>query len=353
MNFKTHRIFLLILSIVLLTQCAPEGQHAHQADNTESVANRQVKEAALNITQQEQDFSFIDTLNPLPLPIGKQLLIEFDFAPRWDFGAPDQLDQNTTQAQKNLDALLGNTEVSEPKTYQAPTAKNKSLNFFLSEKDYRTLYFDTHQYFDYDLFRLQDVNDSVKVLGLTFFKDEIDTDTEFPFSVSYYEILTVKNNNIVDRLTLDRFEGNYAIGGTYRLFYIGPDYIIHTKDFHHGENQGEFIRYEKWQIKANGHIVHYFDSESTRIDKQDGAGKVSEHYKQGEWIEIKPSEPLALQQQQWGLENTYALAIGSYDRGERTGEWKFHEYKEGKKGKLLYTETYQNGAVQERVFIKN
>ncbi|WP_438710511.1 hypothetical protein ACSTS3_16740 [Aquimarina muelleri] len=345
-------IIVLISFLFFITNC--KEQKTQSLNLNKEKLNKNFIEERDTVTfikekPQNKDFSFIDSMTPLKLRIGNKSLIEYEFPKEWNFGSPYDSKRKVSNDEKKINRLLGFYEGYKSEKYKVSKREIKSLSFFLNvENDYRNITINFEKIFEYSIARFPNKNDSVQVLGLWFSKERLNPDKEFPFSVSYGELIVIKGNKIIDQITLNHFEGNYSLGGDYRLSYIDNDYIIHTKDFNYGENQGYFIRYEKWKIKNNGKIVRFFNQQDTILNE----GEVKNHLKSGNWKDLYLDRNLAYKNKKWGIENLYSYSEGEYNQGEKIGEWKFYSYKNNTKGELLYTETYKDGELVERVFIK-
>ncbi|WP_025742296.1 hypothetical protein [Aquimarina pacifica] len=298
----------------------------------------------------KKNFSFIDTIEPLQLSIGNKLLIDFKFPVEWNFG--DIYDRNRiiNENEKSINKLLGFYEGYIPENYKIKKKRTYSIDYFLDVKhDYRNAITENGQIKDYGIARLPDTGDSIKVLGIWFSKDNLDQGREFPWSVAYGDIITIKNGEVLDRLTIERFEGNHSLGGDYRRMYIDENYIIHTKDFYYGENQGNFIRYCKWKIKENGKIVEYLDEDKLGIKKE---GEIKNRMKTGMWKEITPNKFFAALKKSMRIESCNTFSEGNYNEGEKIGEWKYYSFDNFKKGILIYKETYKGGELVKRTFVE-
>ncbi len=345
-------IIVFSLFLVLLMGCKKEyPKKINSADkdviNTETMA--QIKDKSLFYQQENKDFSFIDSLKIFDLPIGNEILQSYVFPKQWDFGSPHNAKRKIKKDEIIINNILGFYDGYTPEEYKHQKTNSFDLNFFNpSKEDYRLRVLDKNKINYYGLSRLSDKNDSIKVITIWFAKENINPDKEFPWSVSYGDLLTISNNKIIDKLTIDRFEGSNSLGGNYRVSYINEEYDIHTSDFYYGENQGNKIRNERWRIKDNGKIVRYFKEKDTILS----FGLIKNHLQDGTWQEINPDPNLTLKNNAFNIEQNLSYSEGAYSFGEKEGEWKYYEYNGVEKGKLVYIETYKNGELQKRTFMK-
>lgn len=125
----------------------------------------------------------------------------------------------------------------------------------------------------------------------------------------------------------------------YKFPYIDKSLRINFIYLRYGEEY-EYGGIEKWQVKSNGKFVRYYEKEDSFKNEQE-QGTVKNSMREGKWIEKKASA--------WVEKNTYLESY--FKEGEPIGEWKFYDYTAEKKGKLLYTESYENGELLKRIFI--
>ena len=155
---------------------------------------------------------------------------------------------------------------------------------------------------------------------------------------------------------------NFTTGYVNKFFYISKTGIISLYYFDYiyaGEGEEyKYLRKEDWKVKANGKFVRYYEKEGS-FKNEEEQGIVKNSLREGKWIEKKPN----------ALVNKPTYLESYFKEGEPINEWKFYKadydtlvYKDGfytrekyifkKKGKLLYTELYENGELIERQFIE-
>ncbi len=255
-------IIVFSLCSILLIGCKKEyPKTVNTADKNVTKTENIVKmeNETLSFQKENKDFSFIDSLRIFDLPIGNEILQSYVFPKQWDFGSPYNSKRKVTKDETIINNILGFYDGYTPEKYRYQQTNSFDLSFFLSsEEDYRLRVLDENKINHYGLSRLSNKNDSIKVITIWFSKDNINPNKEFPWNISYGDILTIINNKIIDKLTINRFEGSHSLGGNYRVSYINEEYNIYTSDFYYGENQGNRIRNERWEIKDNGKIVKHF-----------------------------------------------------------------------------------------------
>ena len=153
------------------------------------------------------------------------------------------------------------------------------------------------------------------------------------------------------------YDNELLYWSNYRFPYIDKLLKINLVYIRYGEEY-EYGGIEKWQIKSNGKFVRYYEKEGS-FKNEEEQGTVKNSMREGKWIEKKPN----------ALVNKPTYLESYFKEGEPINEWKFYKadydtlvYKDGfytrekyifkKKGKLLYTELYENGELIERQFIE-
>ena len=134
------------------------------------------------------------------------------------------------------------------------------------------------------------------------------------------------------------YDNELLYWSNYRFPYIDKLLKINLVYIRYGEEY-EYGGIEKWQIKSNGKFVRYYEKEGS-FKNEEEEGTVKNSMREGKWIEKK--------QNGWVEKKTYLESY--FKEGEPIGEWKFYDYTNDKKGKLLYTELYENGELLKRIF---
>ena len=137
---------------------------------------------------------------------------------------------------------------------------------------------------------------------------------------------------------------DFTQGFVNKFFYISKAGLISIYYFDYiYEGEGEkykYLRKEDWIVKENGKFVRYYKKEGS-FENEEEQGVVKNSMREGSWIEKKPN----------ALVNKPTYLESSFKEGEPIGKWKFYDYTNNKKGKLLYTESYENGNLVERTFL--
>lgn len=166
----------------------------------------------------------------------------------------------------------------------------------------------------------------------------LDCNGEYPVKFADLVIFS-KEGKLIDAINI--YVGTIELyDNTYTLSYINKEYKVYQKSFKYGETY-EFLRKEQWQIRSNGKFARYYEKDGM-FKNHEEQGEVVHTLREGKWIETKPNA--------YVNQKTYLEA--EFKEGEKIGEWKFYSYKNNTKGELLYTETYKDGELVERVFIK-
>ncbi|WP_309609319.1 hypothetical protein [Flavobacterium sp.] len=216
---------------------------------------------------------------------------------------------------------------------------------------------------------------SLKVLSKTkfslfsiMFKGDIDCNKcEFVEHQTQNVLLTIGKDNIIkDKLLISYINGS-DLGQASRFFVIDTKEIIHQKSFKSDELGVTFTGYEKYQINENGNFIRYYEKNGNfKTDTE--LGFVKNNKRQGKWIEIKENKYLynwvKSQKDKKDYPDYYTYMEANYKDGLAIGEAKFfkliQKYDQNgqpilssrKKGKLIYTETFDNGKIKDRKFLK-
>lgn len=174
-------------------------------------------------------------------------------------------------------------------------------------------------------------------------------------------LLSTKGNIPLDikRIYL-RHEGE--MGFSYNtLFNIDRNHIITLQDYEFTESPFTLQPLQKYQLLPSGKFARYYDRDG--LYKSDlEQGMVKNHTKEGKWIEYQSNSSID-QQKYPEFTDSYTYLEAEYKNGKPDGTWKFYKllqnYNEDtgkpilstrKKGKLIYTEIYKDGALEKREF---
>jgi hypothetical protein len=298
----------------------------------------------------------INSASSINLPIGNKDLIETNFPGKWQTYSFD----NDSWLHTKYDSTYYKSDFFYDvftDTQKNFTGKD-SIIYYYNKKNIQCVYYDT--FFPYN-FMLSDYEEKLFPLWLVqlksnrkilfLFSSDFPTSPDRTYISSYTKLkLAVLDDtgNILD------FNNSY-IDSNYnsKYFYMDEDEIIHVKYFHKEEEFVYFLRYEQYQISPQGKFIRYYDQDG-ELKNEEEQGRVKNHTREGKWVEMKPN----------GFTGSSTYLEAEYKEGLPVGEFKFYNLEqqytdEGKpivstrkKGELLYTETYQNGELKERKFLK-
>lgn len=181
-----------------------------------------------------------------------------------------------------------------------------------------------------------------------------------PFIEKIY-LVSTKDGKLIDmkRIYLNH-QGEMGFAN-YTLFNIDENKIIALQDYELTENPFQLKPLKKYQILPSGKFARYFDKDGS-FKNDEEQGLVKNHHKEGKWIETQPNGSLDAQKYP-EFTDSYTYLEAEYKKGLPTGTWKFYKllqrYNEKtgepllntrKKGSLIYTETYREGALEKREF---
>ena len=180
---------------------------------------------------------------------------------------------------------------------------------------------------------------------------------EYGRHLIFQSIISISSDQIVDRLVATYEYGN-DLGRSYRFFYYDNGKII-IRDLGSDETDSDAYEKRTYQLTPQGKFIRYYDTngsfQNTDLNVTE-EGLVQNHTREGLWIEITGSKyaPLGI---------GYIYLESEYKNSLPVGIWKCHQLEQQynelyepilstrKKGKLLYTETYKDGELVNRVFI--
>jgi len=139
-----------------------------------------------------------------------------------------------------------------------------------------------------------------------------------------------------------------------RFVYIDKDYVFHFKNFISDEAVNiSYQKYEKYSISPTGHFIRYYNIIEGLHENYDEKGSIKNNTKDGKWIEFKYTD---------GNGNYRVFIESQYKEGIANGIWRFYNYpyldeldhtiNKERKEQLIYTETYENGQMIKREFVK-
>lgn len=332
-----RKLFTRLFIILLLVSCQQKsvGQHKQTLPVGDSIDLQQfitkIKQAPI-INQEERN---------------EKILFEFD---------KKSIQIYTRRYHSILDSLSDNFELK----YKNNNGLKIKINKFLLNEILRDNY---HNYsLEFMLSNILDNEIFIFVNKITFDSEKIIYSLIFKTSLNYNNqefenqllmdfILIINNDNIKDRLIVNYIQGN-DFGREYS-FSVFKDNLVYTKTFGSDELGIIVGNSIKYQISPQRRFIRYYDKNGEFKDEEE-QGLVKNHTREGKWIEMKPN----------GFIDGSTYLEGKYQDGLPVGEFRYYnleqEYNDKaepipstrKKGKLLYTETYEKGELKQRKFIK-
>lgn len=187
--------------------------------------------------------------------------------------------------------------------------------------------------FFYPYIKLPKIN-NYSVYGITFRKDDYTYNPLF--------ILLDDNNNITDYLT--SFEYTRPSQITTKVIYIDENYIFNIVSFDNIDGfEVETGIKEKYTI-FKGKFVKFYEKNGY-LNKKNEQGLVENNTKEGKWNEFTYED---------GKNKPIYFLESSYRLGVKNGMFKYYNLTENlEKGMLFYTDTYENGKMVKREFVKD
>lgn len=179
-----------------------------------------------------------------------------------------------------------------------------------------------------------------------------------PFIEKMY-LVSTKEGKLIDmkRIYLNH-QGEMGFA-SHTLFNIDKNYIISLQDYEFTEDPFKLNPLQQYQILPSGKFAGYYDHDGPYKNDEE-QGLVKNHHKEGKWIETKPNGSMDWQKYP-EFTDPYTYLEAEYKNGLPVGTWKFYKLQQKyseetgepilntrKKGKLIYTETYREGALQKR-----
>ncbi len=344
-----------LLAILILLSCKENKQ---LDDNlfTKKTINKKIdkpvkKENSFTVIKKTLSKINTDSIsNSYKLPFGEQKLIETKFPTRWEFDLNlKSSDIEGNKINSSFDTISKNLQ----KLFRSNT--NQLKNHYIRQESITNSHL--NKYLNTDKSKLKGFSESNKLIGLfpnkfnykiCLFSENVNVDYN-----KWGDLVIInKSGEIISGLNVYNYFEKYLVAQQ-KMFFIDKNYIIHIKDFLMYEDSGNLLQSKMYQISNEGKFIRYYRKDGKyKDDKEEGF--VKNNTRNGKWIE-KISN---------GFINDYTYVESEYKEGILLGKSHFYEYgydkneygepiiKTGKKGKLLYTETYTDGELQERTFVE-
>ena len=180
-------------------------------------------------------------------------------------------------------------------------------------------------------------------------------------------IASIINDMIVDMKWI-YFSYQGEMGFTYyKLFNIDKNYAVSIRNYEFTDEPFKSNPIIKYKINSQGKFIRYYDKNGNVKTEQE-LGFVKSNKRQEKWVEIKENKSLYndvnFQKDKENYTDYYTYMEANYKDGLPIGEVKFFKliqdsnqngqpiFLSRKKGKLIYTETYENGEIKDRKFVK-
>jgi len=166
-----------------------------------------------------------------------------------------------------------------------------------------------------------------------------------------------KNLRTIDELKLFSSISNNGLQDL-ELFYFDKNKVITKKDFFNAEGEVSFLSEKKYRISKIGKFIRYYNTDGV-YETHKEKGLIKNNTREGKWIEKKELKVFIA-----GADN-FCFVESNYKDEIAIGTWNYYKltykkdlrsglpiFKTATKGKLLYTESYKNGEIVKREFVK-
>jgi hypothetical protein len=170
---------------------------------------------------------------------------------------------------------------------------------------------------------------------------------EHMFPAQIQSLVTVSGDKIIDNFIVA-----YSIGGSWGVslqffFYDYSNEYIYIKQFYADEEWTDFTGYRIYQITSQGKFIRYYEQNGP-FENDNEQGLVENHTREGKWVDMSNA---------YYLESEYrdGLPIGGrryYRMIQEVSEEGRPILSSRRKGELLYTETYEDGRMVRREFVR-
>ena len=352
---KMNTIFCFLLSFILfnlLFSCRPSTN-----TKKENLENKQEVKDTISLVHVESKLDSssirnITEVNYLPLPFGDSSTLNFNAVP---FNTVMIFEEKNVKLAENIysfntyydfgmnTSLIGNEVIPTFDSSWTP-----SLFYYDVEMNSEPV---TVAYDSVVILKKIKLPNQVVYLGYCGLKqggEKMIHHTYNLYSCDSSENKIVNSINIYYSISIKYVHRKYkdfTQGFVKKFFYISKSGIISIYYFDYmyaGEGEEyKYLRKEDWIVKKNGKFVRFYEKNGS-FKNEEEQGTVKNSMREAKWIEKKPN----------ALVNKPTYLESYFKEGEPINEWKFYDYTNIKKGKLLYTESYENGNLVERKFVE-
>ena len=340
-----YKILFLVLIYVICTSCKQEKSNNKQIDSikppySSNAINHKVEDKVVDSAIYKSELELIKKKNKFykvdNLPLGVEWLLEYTNLQQNTLieMCPNDMDGASyfNNLVRNIDSKVFKEELKysyyDLEAVNISHSPNRPTNRFVN--------------------RLPNINHLEIYILFSVYNSPYQKELSLVSINSHGEIIDKLMVSYTINISYDERSNNLkkiSQGFINKHFYIDSSYYIHIffTDNHYVGDSEEcyFVRYEKWQIKSNGKFVRFYEKNGS-FKNEEEEGTVKSSMREGKWIEKKPNG--------WVEKKTYLESY--FKEGEPIGEWKFYDYTNNEKSKLLYTESYENGELIERKFVE-
>lgn len=230
--------------------------------------------------------------------------------------------------------------------------KDTTKNYFTQEYNDNDLFYLPLRKQLHKLYRIDNVLEKKSEFSFSFILTKKSSNNPNRKQENIFLIIFENNKIIESKRIYSYFLGEFGFRNS-RYFYIDKNNFIYLQDYLQEDGKLFVGNLYKHKITKKGKFIRYYE-ENGIFESEEEKGVVENEIREGNWIEKKFNN----------LTEDYTYLEASFTKGVPVNKWKFYKliYKVDKnngkpklnsstKGKLLYTEIYRDGELQERIFV--